>query len=317
MIKNIKKWFLIIISNLTVIIIMLLVLNYIAYKYLYPRLEAKALNNSMEFIVSDKYIQENNLEELNPEYREPVGLDYKNGNILIFGCSYAYGYKLPMKETFQYKISERLKRPVYNYSSPGQAPQFALMKIRSHTIDDIIKKSDYAVLVTISEHIWRVHCNSGGFPLEYAWPRYDVKNNKLVYHIPRFSIIETSYLYKYIRKLFFAGILSRSKSQIARNYLFDLIKLHYIEIKNDLEKINPNIKVVIIVYAERPYLDWFVFSERWKELEEEGFTVIQVNKYIPQLRGKKEYMIPNDGHPTGKAWTEITELITDKLKAMS
>lgn len=312
--QNIKKWSLIIIANFIVIIIMLFILNYIVYRYFYPKIEERDFGT---FVVSNKYLKENNKEELSSEYRDPVGLNYKKGNIVIFGCSYGYGYKLETKDTFHYKISERLKRPVYNYALPGESTQFALMKIRSHTIDDIIKKSDYAVLVTISEHISRLHCTSGGFPFEYAWPRYDVKNNKLVYHTPRFPIIETSYLYKYIRKLFFAGTLSRSKSKIVQDYLFNYMKLHYMEIKKDLEKINPNIKVVIIVYADHPFLDWFIHTEHWKELEDEGFIVIPVNKYLPQLREKKGYMIPNDGHPSAKAWTEITELITDKLKAMN
>lgn len=273
-------------------------------------------DDSIPFVIGNKVIRENNIEEVYSPYREIAGKDYKRGNIIMFGCSFAYGHLLEEPETFHYKLSHKLKRPVYNYASPGESTQFALMKIRSHTIDEIIKNSDYAILITIGEHIWRVNANSNGFPPEYTWPRYENKNNKLVFHKTTVPFIETSYLYKYIRKLFYAKILAPSSSENVQNYMFDNMKLHYMEIKRELESINPNIKVVIIPYLDTDKYKWFIFSEGWKELEEEGFIVIHIDNYLTNLRELEYVISETDGHPSGKAWTEITKLLCDDLKIL-
>lgn len=315
--KQIKKILIILLFNIVGIAILLLVLNYIVFKFLYSHLEMGVLDNQSQFVFGHKVLNESNFEELYNPYRKNYGLNFHKGNIILFGCSYAYGHMLEDKDTFHYKLSQKLKRPVYNYAVSGESTQFALMKIRSHTIDDVIKKSDYAILVTIGEHIWRLHCNSNGYALEYTWPRYDIKNGELVFHKTRFPFIEASYLYKYIRKLYFARFLSESDSEIVQNYLFDVMKLHYIEIKKELEKINPNIKVVIIPYLDSESLKWFIFSNRWKELEQEGFIIVPVDKYLPHLRDIEYVISEDDGHPSAKAWTEIVDLMTDKLKAIN
>lgn len=304
--------------NILFLIILFFSADYIVYKIFYPTIEGGYFDNNYSFTIGNKVLDKNNFEEVYNPYREIAGKNFKNGNILLFGCSYAYGYLLQENQTFHYKLSQQLQRPVYNYASPGESTQFALMKIQSHSIDDIIKESDYAILVTIGEHIWRLHANSNGFPQEWTWPRYEKKGDKLVFHKTRIPIIETSYLYKYLRKLFYARILNSSSSEYIKNYLFDFMKLHYIEIKKELEKINPDIKIIIIPYLDSGEHDWFIFSDRWKELEEEGFTVVNVGNHIKNLHDRNtEYIIQGDGHPTERAWTEITDLLCNKLKVFS
>lgn len=303
--------------NILFLIILLFCADYIVYKFFYPPMEDGCFDYDSLFTIGKKVLDKNNFEELYNPYREVAGKNFQNRNIIIFGCSYAYGHMLQENQTFHYKLSQHLKRPVYNYAYPGESTQFALMKIQSHSVDNIIKKSDYAILITIGEHIWRLHANSNGYPHELTWPRYEKKGDNLVFHKTRVPIIEASYVYKYLRKLLYARILSTCSSKYIQNYLFDFMKLHYIEIKKELEKINPDIKIIIIPYLDSYGFDWFIFSDRWKELEEDGFIIVKVDNYIPNLRDIEYIISENDGHPSEKAWTEITDLLCNKLKIFS
>ena len=315
--NTIKKWSLIALGSFIGIIILLIILNSVVFRALYTGLEQGTSNEKPPFVLYHKILDENNFQEVYKADKRNAGLDYTKKNVLLFGSSYAYGTMLEDKDTFHYQLSQKLKRPVYNYALAGGAPQFTLMQIRSHSIDEVIKNSDYALLVTIGEDMWKLNSNSNGHPIEYTWPRYDVKDGHLVFHKTKHPLIETSYIYKYLRKYYYSKFLAESDTQIYHDYLFDTLKLHYLEIKKELEAINPNIKIIIIPYLDSHTYDWFIQTARWDELEEAGFIVVPVDKHLKNLRDEEYIVAKNDGHPSGKAWTEIIDLLVNKLKVIN
>lgn len=80
------------------------------------------------------------------DFRPYIGTEYKNKGIVLFCCSYMYGFSLPSEETFAWKLSHLTRRPVYNLAIPGSGVQHGLMQIESHDYDDIIKNSEYAIV---------------------------------------------------------------------------------------------------------------------------------------------------------------------------
>lgn len=301
--------------NVILVISLLFLLNWIIYKYFYKSLEnndfepSKTPYNIKRIVFDTKNIG-------NFPIREPVGEEYKNKSIIIFGCSYAYGYPLEMKQTLAYKLSHKLKRPVYNYASPGLSPQFALFRICNHENDDIIKKSEYVIYITIGEHVWRVHTHTNGYRYDKVWPRMDIRKRRgekiLVRHQVLFPNIEGSYLYKYIQKTWFAKILTPLNIKFVQDYMFDFIKLHFLSIQKELKQINPNIKLIILVYHDKAETELYTSSNRWKEFEQENIQVFDLNKYLPQLN-KDEYHVPDDGHPSELAWDDISDFLMTKL----
>jgi len=309
-----KNKFVILLINIIFLLAAIFLMNWIVYKYLYPKLELvpKKYSDSYSF---KRYRTDYNWlkETYQNNLRKPEGLEYNQKSVILFGCSYAYGHLLEDKQTFHYKLAHVLKRPVYNYASSGQSPQFALMRIRSHDLDNLIRNSDYIIFVTIGEHIWRVHTNSAGFPREYIWPTYENKNGNLVFHHSKFPIIEGSYLYKFIQKLIYSRILTQSKSKIVQNYMFDFVKLHFEEMKKEAELINPNIKFIIITFGDGTNPLLYTSSPRLKELEDEGFIIFDVDKLIGDNK-PQDFYIPNDGHPSEIAWDMIIDMMVNKTK---
>ncbi len=320
------KKLLLIFINVIILVSLCFLLNWVIYKYFYNSIEYNLQNsNEISYSLKRYNMDYDKIKEIY-SIRKPVGLKYNNESIMIFGCSYAYGFLLEEKQTLAYKLSELLKRPVYNYASPGQSPQFAILRIRSHELDNVIKNSKYAIYVVIGEHVWRVHVNSGGFKPEYVWPRMIVKNviNKdakgkrkkeqtLVHYWAKFPDIEGSYIVKYVKKIWFAKILTPMNNKFVQNYMFDFIKLHFLTIQKELKEINPDIKMIIIVYNDEKETELFSHSQRWNEFEKEGIIVVDLNKEIPYV---SEYRIPNNGHPSELAWNEITKLMVKKLKVI-
>ena len=72
--------------------------------------------------------------------------------------------------------------------------------------------------------------------------------------------------------------------------------------------------MIIIVYHDLNETRNFTDSERWIEFEEEGIKIINVEKELPHIFQNDDiYIIPNDGHPSALAWSEIVDHIINKL----
>ena len=75
-------------------------------------------------------------------------------------------------------------------------------------------------------------------------------------------------------------------------------------------------KFVIILYGEQKHLKNLI--PVFKNLQNNGFTVININNLSDKNFNSKEYQLweingKRDKHPNAKAWKEITPLIINKL----
>jgi len=111
--------------------------------------------------------------------------------------------------------------------------------------------------------------------------------------------------------IIFLNIILCSAAVIAADYLtaekdyrnlvdeiFNLIKLYFIEAGKNLKKRYPNIKFLIIKYLEEMYdntLQKDIYcSERWKELEDEGFIVYDLKEKLSADLNSDEYFFYAD-----------------------
>ncbi|MCR5261431.1 MAG: hypothetical protein K6C94_06290 [Candidatus Gastranaerophilales bacterium] len=304
-------------------VLLFILLDWIVFSFFYTALDSRQIKpDGVAFCLNMKNITYEKLKKLQFPARPIAGENYKKPGIIMFGCSYGYGspYK-NIEPTLQYKLSEKLKVPVYNRSNPGYAPQMAIFQIRSHEFDNEIKNCKYAMYVTIGEHFWRVYAHSAGWWVPYTWPTCCVKNGELVEKKSKFPVFDGSYIYKYIKKLLYAATYTKQIENGTCNpkikeYMCDFYKLHFETINKELKKINPDIQFVILVYKDQ--YDFYAELPIWNDLEKEGIKVVKVCKELPELPGemKDGYMYPNDGHPTEKAWIKVADLLVDKKKIL-
>lgn len=317
---NSKKILKIIIINIIVFFVVVFILNFFAFMYFkkldyYKDTKFSLIRHQFDYSIwADSWYGKNS-----PfHFREPLGTQYKKPGITLFGCSYMYGSPLPVEKTFAYKLSQTTHRPVYNLATPGSSTQHALLEIESGRFDNIIKKSDYAIYMPIGEHGWRIKTFSNGYPLEYVWPRYVNKNGKLVFYKPIFPIIEASYLNKYITKKFWTS-LAYSDNKIIIDKMFNLMILHIQTMDKELKAINPNIKLVILIYPDDDDMIGPLDYKRWKTLENDGIIVLDSRKLVNSDSsisidiGEKEYRVPVDFHPNEKAWNLLTPKVVQEL----
>ena len=86
----------------------------------------------------NQYFKNQNIEMEN-------GTKYRKNGIILFGCGFASGLGLENSQKFSYRLSEAVKRPVYNYGIAGGYIQHAILLVQSGELDNIIKNSDYVI----------------------------------------------------------------------------------------------------------------------------------------------------------------------------
>ena len=109
-----RKVFGIVILNIIVFIGLLFLMNWVVYKYFYAPLERNYHSSKDRPYDLKRYVLDyKTMKEYYP-VRDPFGVNYKRNPIVMFGCSYGFGSPLNPEQTLAYKLSEMLKRPVYN-----------------------------------------------------------------------------------------------------------------------------------------------------------------------------------------------------------
>ncbi len=251
----------------------------------------------------------------------------KDKSILLFGCSFAYGAFLKDNETFAYKLSEKSNRTVYNRALCAFGLGQMLYQATDENLYNSIKdKPEYAIYVYIPDHLTRSCHYKYGVSIDYG------DNYYLSYVLKDGKIEEKTPIINYLNKLTIFHDISKNILCSYKNYgtneeeNFDFVKAHFIEARKNLQKTFPNLKFVIIKYPyntdnpdfynkesnEYANMNCF-FSKRWKELEDEGFIILDVEKLTGINVNDKKYQIP-DKHPNEKAWDIITPKVIEALK---
>ncbi len=237
-------------------------------------------------------------------------------SIVIFGCSFAEGANLKNNETFGYKLSKITNRPVYNLGLSGFGLSETVFLSKLNDFYSHIKvQPEYAVYVYIPDQIRRIYADRYGLD-KNVYLNYEFKDGKLEEKNAPFLQLSRFYLFKTLFRKKIDQYISDEKNCDKH---FDLLKIYFNEIRNELRKKYPKIKFIIIKYpssiGERDdvYMghgyNYTFYTDRWKELGESGFIIYDLSDKIKVNLQSEEYTV-FDGHPNAKAW----DIITKKLK---
>lgn len=244
-------------------------------------------------------------------FRKPSGLSYRKRPIILFGCSYTYGSGLNENQTFSHKLSELTKRPVYNRGICGGSLQHMIYQLDKDSDLNRIKNPEYIIYTFFPGQISRLHLFSFQ-PFETVlYLKYKETNHRLAEEKPL-----CTFLYRFYSIRTLDSTLGTNKSllqnQKNRNENFDLIKLFFTQAKKQTDKKYPGAKFVILIYNDF-HGCWYVGTPRWKELEKEGFIVINTDDLTRANLELKKYKL-KDTHPNETAWNIITPSLAKKLK---
>ena len=248
---------------------------------------------------------------------KPIRIDKSKKSIIIMGCSFAYGLALFDDEILSYKLMEKTHRQTYNYAFPMEGIQHVLYKIQNdEDFNKNVKNADYVIYLFITDHLRRMYCNFFSLTDKNKYLKYRKTKDGLKQENPEVT------LFDYIKGTKFAIKLNSFiyNNLISDNKKFDLLKLYLEECKKSLENKNPNCKMVIVIYNSeenskqvgiKPF-----HTNRWKELEEEGFIVINFDTEEYNYLNTKEYIAEDKLHPSAKVWEKLTPIIAKKLNLL-
>lgn len=244
---------------------------------------------------------------------DEIPVDKKKKPVIFMGCSFIYGLPLFGNETLPYKVAEYAKRKVLNLGYPMEGIQHVLYKIqKAEDFNENIKDAEYVIYLFMTDHLRRMYCNYFSIGEKMRYLQYKKTKNGLKLINPDkvsfLDYIKTTYTAKKFNNLMF--------SLKSDNEKFDLLKLYLEECKKSIESKNPNCKMVVIVYnsSKSDIHNIFPFrTDRWKELEDEGFIVINFDTEEYDYLAEKEYVAEDHAHPSAKAWATLAPIIAKKL----
>lgn len=251
--------------------------------------------------------QDFNLANLKNCMRKPIGLDknYKKKPILIYGCSFAYGENLSEEETIGYLLSEKTKRPVYNFSAPARGFQHTLFLLEND--EKVTPEPEYIFYIFIIDHLRRMYINCNTVDnVKYLY--YEPKNGKMIMKNNKYDLTERSYLLKEIKNLLLFFLKYSFDDEIYKK-----AELYFEAITDEAKKKYPGAKFVIIDY--QGYLN---IKDRGNQLKKKGSDVILFDEEMLSLLNSDKYKLSEDKdifrHPNGKAWELISDYLCEKYK---
>lgn len=244
----------------------------------------------------------------NDKFRKPEGLNSKAKPIIIFGCSFAYGDGLNNSQTFSHKLFTQTSRPIYNRSFSAWGVQQMLYQLKREDFYKEVKKPEYIIFVIMSDHINRVYYHTFRSIDTIENLRYFNENGELKRSQQTTNIFNSFWMVKHFQKFIIDNFVSNKKNNDEK---FDFLKMHLEESKKLSDEHFPGSKFVILKYCN-DNSDWSLNTDRWKELEKEGFIVLDTKTLTRKDLSLKQYTLP-DSHPNEKAWDVVTPALVKKL----
>lgn len=319
---KIKKIIFILISNILFLFLFLVLIDYAIYKYyaynfykLHPKQTTLWQYAHRQWFPEYLINFESYFNGKNDIYfgRLPDGTQYKDKlPIIVFGCSYAFGEYLTKEQTLSYKLSEQLKRPVFNRGVHGGGLAHMLLQVSSADLYKTIPRTDTIIYVMMSDHYRRTMLQYFDILDYHVYPVFKTKNGELIltdYNNKFMSQIRSWYITKLINHI-------RAKKYIDNpnniDFITDKVLLFFNKSKSILEEhYGKDLNFYIIFYEDQviPYSDILR-----KKLEKNGFGVISTKELTDKNLSSSEYYMQDKFHPSEKAWTLLTPLIIDKLQ---
>lgn len=265
-----------------------------------------SLNSIHYFLKKDKFENKFN-SDFKIEMRKPVGLNYKKKKpVLLLGCSYAYGQFLDEKDTLGYKISEKAKRPVYNWGYPAWGIQHAYYIVRN--MPKISPDPEYVFYIFMNDHLRRMYINC--FREDYAENlQYRVIDGVLVKKDNRRNIFDNSHFLVNLKN-FVLYFYKRTKNSQ------NLFKTYVHSLNDEIKEIYPNSKFVVLVF-DKNNKKWKLPYKIMDELKQEGIDVFYLNDITNIDFSKDEYKLSEDKdyfrHPNAQAWEVTSDSLIKKF----
>lgn len=322
--KNILK---LIIINLSLLVILLIAIEFIIYKnavveyHNYYKTISKIVPPPT-FIGSYKtkyhpqtiqYLETTKNYEIRPFEESPKNIKKP---ILIFGCSFAHGSTfLNDDQTASHKLSKLTHRNVYNFAMCGCGLQHMLYIIQNR-LDKYLSKNiepEYAIYFYIPNHLQRLRVTI--FPNMFfngTVLHYNMKNGQLVKENRSDSFIYRTFL----AKSFFYN-KDRKREQNKTQDMYDNFSNANEILKatrDELKQRYPNIKFIIVkyqienddTYREAPFM--------WETLEKEGFIIVNSEDLIGRkFKYHSEDTTIDEYHPSEKAWDTLIPPLIEKI----
>ena len=166
----------IILVNIFIIILLLVIAEFSAFAIRANSLIKEGVFNSdtkTEFLKKlNEYYFRAYREYKSPPYTEANFRPIYNkkstkGDIVLFGCSYTYGFGLNDNETFSYILSNFTNRMVYNLGISSSSPREILYLLRDRNfLSKFIKNNDnieYVIYTFTTDHLRRLYYNLNEF----------------------------------------------------------------------------------------------------------------------------------------------------------
>ena len=322
---SLKKFFKILIVNISILLALFLVSESIfivletyrdtdyEYKLKHknfdektPRIPLKVFIKNMLFLadIEYRYNTNNNYFQL-CEFRKPsVGKNYKNKDIIIAGCSFAYGFCVGDDETINTIIAKKFpKYKVYNIGLDGASPRETLYILRNSNEfknwDILPNENDdtkFFIYIFFYDQKRRLLFTT----LRSDSPHFKVTKSKngeqkLDFYLTK-NFIRKTFSYKNLTgKLEFPDFILKK--------LDGLLFLYFKEIHKELKAKYPNAQFVIYDYYND--LDENIIEN----LNKDGIKVINGDVVYYE----EQYKTIDHLHPNGRAWEEITDYLGKEL----
>ena len=303
-----------IVTNLLVCVVIFFVLDFASYlTFFIAKKEITSVHRLLNIKYSPKLKSFDAFySEVKADYfRPPSGLNYKKKSIIIFGCSYAYGYVFPDDQSFSYKLSQYIHRPVYNRAYLGWGIQHMLYQLQRNDFYKEVDEPLYVIFVMMGDHPRRMYLDVFDvfdvYNIEY--PAYYLDNNLLKKRksLGYESAIQKNYNYRHV-----ADFIWNEKNH---DKVFYLMKALFIQSNELVKQHYPDAKFIIVKFPDDDS-NWYMKTNRWKELEEKGIQVADLNALTGKDLSSSEYVyVPGvDFHPLPKVWDLVIPKLVEKLE---
>lgn len=247
--------------------------------------------------------------------RLPDGLEYKNKvPIVVFGCSYAHGQFLNYNQTFSYKLSHVLKRPVYNRAVPGRGIQLMYWQSTLKDFYDEVPPSDTVIYILFHDHYRRMLINFIDLFDLHLTGHFNKKGNTLILDGKNYlkNLFISSYTFKTLNSKYVYWYIHNPRHA---EEITDLALLYFVKTKRNLERRwNKKINFTIVFYNDAEML---YKNTLFEKLRNNGFNIIETDKLTDIDLNTEEYRNISNDHPTEKVWDILTPLIAEELKKQS
>ena len=232
------------------------------------------------------------------------------------GCSFANGsHFLKNNQTVSHKLAKLTNRNVYNFAMCGCGLQQMLYIIQNCLTSYLPSNEnpEYAIYFYIPNHIERLRVN--------IFPNLFFNGTVLHYKLKNTTIElekkSNSFLYRtFIIKSLYSSLDKKRKLDIEQDKIdnFELANKILLKTREELKKLYPDIKFIIVKYEIENDDTHREVSHMWDSLEKQGFTIINSEDLIGRkFKYNSEDTTIDKYHPSEMAWDILVPKLIKKL----